>query len=161
MTYIPEDRHRRWAEETTTHQDAPRWVVPTWWPPLVFIGSNISYIFHKKSPSSFSSFEVVQNRWPGVAFSGPNFQLLEFSFLVCSGMRHKNQTHQVMDQTSSKIWYHHFLRKTTLSDLQCFSDNWVISVIMESYLNYLSVNFFGMITLIFWVIILGFCFSQQ
>ena len=33
MTYIPEDGHRRWAEEGTTHQGAPRWVVPTWWGP--------------------------------------------------------------------------------------------------------------------------------
>ena len=40
---------RRGAPEVgTTHQgvpgvpDAPRWVVPTWWPPLVVIGSNIS-----------------------------------------------------------------------------------------------------------------------
>ena len=39
MTYIPEDGHRRWAEEATTNQGAPRgpgtprWVVPTWWPP--------------------------------------------------------------------------------------------------------------------------------
>lgn len=62
----------------------PRWVVPTWWPPLVLIRSNISYIFHKKSPWSFSSFEVVQNRWPDVAFLGPDFQLPEFSLLVCT-----------------------------------------------------------------------------
>ena len=33
MSYIPEDGHRRWAEEGTTHQGAPRWVVPTWWAP--------------------------------------------------------------------------------------------------------------------------------
>ena len=39
MTYIPEEGHRRWAEEGTTHQGAPRlpgaprWVVPTWWAP--------------------------------------------------------------------------------------------------------------------------------
>ena len=39
MTYIPEERHRRWAEEGTTHQGAPglpgvpRWVVvgPLWY----------------------------------------------------------------------------------------------------------------------------------
>ena len=48
MTYILEDGHQRWAEEATTHQGAPggpgvpRWVVPTWWPPLVVIGSIIS-----------------------------------------------------------------------------------------------------------------------
>ena len=35
MTYIPQDGHRRWAEEATTAQGAPggpgapRWVVPT------------------------------------------------------------------------------------------------------------------------------------
>ena len=39
MTYIAEEGHRRWAEEGTTHQGAPRlpgvprWVVPTWWGP--------------------------------------------------------------------------------------------------------------------------------
>ena len=39
MTYVLEDGHRRCAEEATTHQGAPggpgapRWVVPTWWPP--------------------------------------------------------------------------------------------------------------------------------
>ena len=39
MTYIPEDGYRRWAEEATTHQGAPRgpgaprWVVPTWGAP--------------------------------------------------------------------------------------------------------------------------------
>ena len=38
-SYIPEDGHQRWAEGSTTHQGAPglpgapRWVVPTWWPP--------------------------------------------------------------------------------------------------------------------------------
>ena len=48
MTYIPEDGHQRWAEEGTTHQGAlglpgaPRWVVPTWWAPLVVIFSNNS-----------------------------------------------------------------------------------------------------------------------
>ena len=39
MTYILEDGHQRWAEEGNTQQGtprppgAPRWVVPTWWPP--------------------------------------------------------------------------------------------------------------------------------
>ena len=46
---------RRWAPEVgrgghnPPGPGAPRWVVPIWWPPLVLIGSNISYIFHKKS----------------------------------------------------------------------------------------------------------------
>ena len=88
MTYIPEDGHRRWAKEGTIHQGAPggpgvpRWVVPTYGPPLVFIGSNISSIIHKNSSGSFSSFGVVQNRWPDVAFSGSDFQLPEFSRFV-------------------------------------------------------------------------------
>ena len=33
MTYVPEDGHRRWAWVSTTHQDAPRLVVSTWWAP--------------------------------------------------------------------------------------------------------------------------------
>ena len=77
MTYIPEDGHRRWAKEATTHQGtpggpgAPRWVGHTWWSP------SGSY-----SPRSFILFGVVQNRWPDVAFPGPDFQLSEFSPLV-------------------------------------------------------------------------------
>ena len=83
MTYMPEDGHRRWAEEGTTHQGVPGALARLGGlPPLVVIGSNISYIFHKKSPSSFSLFGVVQNRWPDVAFPGPDFQLPEFSLLV-------------------------------------------------------------------------------
>jgi hypothetical protein len=50
--------------------------------PLVLICSNISYIFHKNSSWSFSSFGVVQNRWPDVGFSGPEFQLPVFSLFV-------------------------------------------------------------------------------
>ena len=43
MTYIPEDGHRRWTEEGSTHQGAPRWVVPTWCPPLVLLFWYISH----------------------------------------------------------------------------------------------------------------------
>ena len=53
-------------------------------PPMVFMGSSISEIIHKKSLWSFSSFGVVQNRRSDVAFPGPDFQLPEFSLLVCS-----------------------------------------------------------------------------
>ena len=91
MTYIPKDRHRRWAEEATTPQGAPQGglarpggLCPPGGPPLVFIGSNISYIIHKKSPSCFSLFGVVQNRWSDVAFPGLDFQLPEFSLVVCT-----------------------------------------------------------------------------
>ena len=50
----------RWAPEVGLGEHNPpgtlglpgahRWVVPTWWAPLVVICSNNSYIFHKKSP---------------------------------------------------------------------------------------------------------------
>jgi hypothetical protein len=40
----------------------PGGLCPPGGPPLVLICSNNSYIFHKNSPWSFSSFGVVQNR---------------------------------------------------------------------------------------------------
>ena len=42
-------------------------------PPLVVICSNIPQIFYKKSLWSFILFGFVQNRWPDVAFPGPDF----------------------------------------------------------------------------------------
>ena len=87
MTYIPEEGHQRWAEVSTTHQGSlacPGGLCPPGGAPLVLICSNNSYKFRKKSPSSFSLFGVVQNRWPDVAFAGPDFQLPEFSLFVCT-----------------------------------------------------------------------------
>ena len=76
-----------WAQPTRACLGSlarPGGLCPPGGPPLVVICSNNSYIFHKKSPWSFSLFGVVQNRWPDVAFPGPDFQLPEFSLLVCT-----------------------------------------------------------------------------
>jgi len=48
-----------WAKPTRAHPGV-LWSPSA--PPPVVIYSSISYIFHKKSPQSFSSFEVVYNR---------------------------------------------------------------------------------------------------
>ena len=71
---------RRWAPEVGLGEHNPSGRARE--PPLVLIDSKHSYLFHKKSSWSFSSFGVVQNRWPDVAFPGPDFQLPEFSLFV-------------------------------------------------------------------------------
>jgi hypothetical protein len=59
-----------------------RWVLLTPGPPPVVIRSSIFNIFQKNSWWNFSPFGVVQNRYPDGAFSGPEFQLPDFSLLV-------------------------------------------------------------------------------
>jgi hypothetical protein len=40
------------------------------------------YLFQNNSPWNFSPIGVVQNRYPDVAFSGPDFQLPDVPLLV-------------------------------------------------------------------------------
>jgi hypothetical protein len=73
----------------------PGGLCPPGGPPLVVIFLNIFHIFHKKSPWSFSSFGVVQNRYPDGAFSGLESQLPVFSLLV--------QTLQIMREKALEL----------------------------------------------------------